>query len=135
MSVRKCFRLYEALQSFAAFRLFINNQGSSGAEGTGLPSQASRVDQMWSRPQAGHFMGERISGSFSNVAASISMPVESSRPVLGHLTMTKLIWYSLLRCSGNSHDHLLFLRTICASLAEIFATAARAMLPDKKRGR
>ena len=33
-------------QSFAAFRLFMNNQGSSGAEGTGLPSQASRVDQM-----------------------------------------------------------------------------------------
>jgi len=29
-----------------------------------------------------------MSGSWLNVAASISMPVESSRPVLGHLTIT-----------------------------------------------
>ena len=31
-----------------------------------------------------------MSGSWLNVAASISMPVESSRPVFGHLTITKM---------------------------------------------
>jgi hypothetical protein len=35
-------------------------------------------------------MLERMSGSWLNVAASISMPVESSRPVLGHLTITTM---------------------------------------------
>ena len=39
---------------------------------------------------AGHFICERMSGSRSNVMASISTPVESSRPVLGHLTITTL---------------------------------------------
>jgi hypothetical protein len=32
-----------------------------------------------------------MSGSRSNVAASISTPVESSRPVLEHLTITTLV--------------------------------------------
>src|SRR5215475_12683317 len=32
-----------------------------------------------------------MSGSRSNVAASISTPVESSRPVAGHLTMTTIV--------------------------------------------
>ena len=36
-------------------------------------------------------MRERMSGSRSNVAASISTPVESLRPVAGHLTMTTLV--------------------------------------------
>jgi hypothetical protein len=31
-----------------------------------------------------------MSGSWLNVAASISMSVESSRPVLGHLTITTM---------------------------------------------
>jgi len=32
-------------------------------------------------------MDERMSGSCSNVATSISIPVESSEPVLGHLNI------------------------------------------------
>ena len=36
--------------------------------------------------------GERMSESRPNVAASISTPVESSRPVARHLTMTTLVW-------------------------------------------
>ena len=35
-------------------------------------------------------MLERMCGSWLNVAASISMPVESSRPVVGHLTITTM---------------------------------------------
>jgi hypothetical protein len=39
-------------------------------------------------PQTGHSIFERMSRRRSKPAASISMPVESSRPVLGHRTMT-----------------------------------------------
>lgn len=34
------------VQSFAALWLLMNSQGSAGAEGGGLPNQASRVDQV-----------------------------------------------------------------------------------------
>src|SRR6478672_8774578 len=45
---------------------------------------------------------ERMSGSRSNVAASISTPVESSRPVVGHLTMTTLVFIIINQSSAVS---------------------------------
>jgi len=56
-----------------------------------LPSHASLMDQLWSIPHTGHFICDRTSEICSNVAASISMPVESSRSVSGHLNMRAFV--------------------------------------------
>src|SRR6478736_4768508 len=47
-----------------------------------------------------------MSGSRSNVAASISTPVESSRPVAGHLTMTTLVLIIINPSSAERPLHL-----------------------------
>jgi len=49
-----------------------------------------------------------MSGRLANVAASISMPVESSQPVFGHFTMSMLARFILFPSSGGrvSFDRL-----------------------------
>src|SRR6476646_7542336 len=53
-----------------------------------------------------------MAGRRSNVAASISTPVESSRPVVGHLTMTTLAW----PMSSPSHNPPELARLVDCSL-------------------
>jgi hypothetical protein len=47
-------------------------------------SQASRVHQTCTLPHTGHLLFTGLSGSAAKLRASVSMPVGTARPVLGH---------------------------------------------------
>ncbi len=63
-----------------------------GTVSRGSPaSQAERVDQTCSCPQAGQSMREATIGNWQNTFGSVSIAVETDRPVLGHLIITELM--------------------------------------------
>jgi hypothetical protein len=50
-------------------------------------SQELAFDHAWSRPQSGQWIGA-VAWKLSKLEGSVSMPVETSRPVFGQLIMT-----------------------------------------------
>jgi hypothetical protein len=54
-------------------------------------SQAELVEKTCSCPQAGQIMRALVFGSRRNTLGSVSIAVETERPVFGHLIMTELI--------------------------------------------
>lgn len=53
--------------------------------------RAAGFHQTWSNPHFGHQVREGTSGSREKLSESVSIPVEISRPVLGHLIVIMLM--------------------------------------------
>jgi hypothetical protein len=66
--------------------------GRSAATSRGsFASQAELTAQTCSCPQAGQNMRALIPGNLRNTLGSVSIAVETARPVLGHLIITELM--------------------------------------------
>jgi len=52
---------------------------------------SSHLSQIWSRPHTGQFDGGSLSGRLAKLLGSTSIPVETSRPVSGHLILRIVI--------------------------------------------